>query len=699
MNLSDSGTPRAHHSQILAGRRAGLFPWSLLLLTARAPCQSVDEPVRSPAPSLYEIVVSGQREPDPTRISEATEELVRVPGALGDPLSAVFSLPGVVYAGGDNGAPAIRGTGAADNLFVVDSIPVPYVFHTFDISGSVFNDNILRSFDLYAAGYGPAYANVTGGAFDILLRDPRHEPLTATIDLSFLRSGVFLESALTEHSAAYLSTRVSNLSLFAKSGSSSDGIVIEKPPKDNDYQFKYVWNLGDFQKLSLAASGATDSLGVNIGAASQAASEYPDIAGNARTDTRYRSQMLAWDLAMESGSRVRVAVGHSTSDNDSSYGDGYFYDESLTRDSGLVQFDSVAGSRHTVHLTGQVIRNQHGANYDQVLYICNEFDPTCNDTRRGFVSSNESLTETESTLALSDKWRVARLLDLDLGVQLHHNSYTGERFVNPRGALTWSIAKDMAASLKAGTYNRFPDLATVLPGIGNPQLRSSRADHFEAGLMQQLEDGWSWDVEGYYKRLRDLPLALAASEPDAARLYSNDVTGRAYGVDVLIDKKPTDRWYGWVSASLGRSTRLNRRTGVQSNYYLDTPFIFNAVANYQWRPRLSLGARVTLRSGQAETPIVGVTENQAFPGHVQPVFGTPYSTRLPTYARLDARIQWTFATRHPSSLTLDVINVLNRTNVDFRILDYALSRVGQPPVVKQYEGFGILPVLSYRITF
>jgi hypothetical protein len=106
-----------------------------------------------------------------------------------------------------------------------------------------------------------------------------------------------------------------------------------------------------------------------------------------------------------------------------------------------------------------------------------------------------------------------------------------------------------------------------------------------------------------------------------------------------------------------------------------------------------------VRSGQADTPIVGVEENTDFPGHVAPVFGTPYSTRLPIYERLDAQIKWTFRTRFPSSLTLDVINVLNRHNVDSQRLDYTLSKVGESPILKKYDGFGFLPMLSYHVTF
>lgn len=416
---------RARHRALTA-----LLAASFVITPLRGLAQTADSTARGSASSMIEVIVTAKHETDSTQMTEATKELVQVPGSLGDPLSAVFSLPGVVYAGGDEGVPAVRGSGPADNLYVVDSLPVPYVFHAFDISGSVFNENILRSFNLYPAGYGPEYANVTGGVFDIALRDPKNRPFTATLDLSLLRSGIFLESAITENSAAYLSARVSNLTLFVKKGSSSDDIVVEQPPKDNDYQFRYVWNMTDRQKMTLSANGATDSLGINFQQGSQITAEYPDLAGNAHTDMRYNSQTLAWDLADPSGpgSRLRVVVGHSTSDNNNSYGNGYFYDESLTRESGIALFDSPLSSFHTIHLTAEVVRNEHSADYNQALYVCNEFDPACNNTRRGFVIAAQSLTETESTFALSDTWRMGRALALDLGGQFHENSYTGGTF-------------------------------------------------------------------------------------------------------------------------------------------------------------------------------------------------------------------------------------------------------------------------------
>src|SRR3954453_13887358 len=165
-----------------------------------------------PQPSAPEVVVSGNRTADPTQLSEAARKLVDVSGALGDPIAALFSLLGVVYGSGDSGAPAVRGSSPDDNLFLVDFLPAGYVFHTF--TTSVFSENIIQDFHLYPAGFGAQYANATGAVFDIALRKPRNEPLKTVVDVSMLRSGLFLEGAISEHSAASLSVRKSMIQLF-----------------------------------------------------------------------------------------------------------------------------------------------------------------------------------------------------------------------------------------------------------------------------------------------------------------------------------------------------------------------------------------------------------------------------------------------------------------------------------------------------
>ena len=87
------------------------------------------------------IEVNGQRNKPDTEVTDETAKLFKVAGIANDPLSAVFTLPGVVYAGGDaGGEPAIRGSSPEDNAFYIDNMPAGYIFHLF--GDSIFNENV-----------------------------------------------------------------------------------------------------------------------------------------------------------------------------------------------------------------------------------------------------------------------------------------------------------------------------------------------------------------------------------------------------------------------------------------------------------------------------------------------------------------------------------------------------------------------------
>ena len=90
------------------------------------------------------IEVVSKRNQANTEMTEQTEQLMSVAGIGNDPLSAVYSLPGIIYAGGDTGSPAVRGSSPDDNAFYIDDMPVGYIFHLF--GDSIFNENLVQDF-------------------------------------------------------------------------------------------------------------------------------------------------------------------------------------------------------------------------------------------------------------------------------------------------------------------------------------------------------------------------------------------------------------------------------------------------------------------------------------------------------------------------------------------------------------------------
>src|SRR5690606_7682765 len=171
--------------------------------------------------------------------------------------------------------------------------------------------------------------------------------------------------------------------------------------------------------------------------------------------------------------------------------------------------------------------------YDQVQFICTEFEADCNLNRRARIQDHIPFDFNEHMLYMNNAWSINNRWSLDAGLQWQHNDHTSESFVNPRFALAYAIHRDWTLKTKAGRYNRFPDIAQIAPGLGNPALKSPVADHYTLGVEQQLNDGWSWSAELYYKSLQNLPLGLQTDASDAELLYSNDVKGRAYGLDLF----------------------------------------------------------------------------------------------------------------------------------------------------------------------
>lgn len=678
-------------------RPSSLF---LILVCLATGFEALAQDPAAPEDEAVETVqVIGKREGNYTIITEDAQKLVEMPGALGDPLGAITALPGVL-APAEGGEPAVRGSSPEDNRYYVDGMPAGYIFHTFNTS--IFDENIVRDFRLYSAGFGAEYANATGAVFDIRLRDPAQQPLLTTVTASFLRAGVLLESEVTENSAFYLSFRRGLLELFLPEDDepNEDGIRVQSPPTDSDYVFKYLWSPQEDNRLSFNLVGARDRAAAELTDSSRWAQENPDFAGDAKIDNAFDSQSLVWDRTLAGGQQINLVLAHYADKDGLRWGEGYHSD--LELDNLLIKgaLNLPLGS-HSFTLGAEANRNDYNYETRSVLFVCSDFDVDCNEERRDLIEFTQHVEVQDASAYLVDRWQLLRTLELESGVQWTTNDYTDETFVHPRLALDWQFSTPVALIASAGTYNRFPDLGTVMPGVGNPDLLSYKAEHYTLGLKGEFQNDWTWSTEFYRKNLSRLPLGLDESQPDAELFYSNDVEGEAEGVDLFLNRNRSDDWYGWVSLSYALSERTNLRTGETRTYTLDTPVVLNMVANYQFLPQWDAGFRFTAKSGEATTEIIGVRENPNFPGNYAPVYGEPYADRLPFYARLDFRVSWEFyAFGNPGSLFVDVLNVLNRENISSVNLDYAKVTETQGELHLEKEAdFGTFGSVGVSLSF
>jgi len=607
------------------------------------------------------IEVTGQRNKPDTEVTEETAKLFKVAGIANDPLSAVFTMPGVVYAGGDaGGEPAIRGSSPEDNAFYIDKMPVGYIFHLF--GDSIFNENVVQDFALHPAAFGSQYGNATGGVFDVKLRAPRNQDLKTTIDVSMLKAGFMVESAIAEDHAFYVSYRQSLMHLFLPEGEEDEGITINKSPKSSDYQAKYQWLIGDDHRLTVTALGASDSGGLNISKASEEGRVDPDFIGDLKLKNGFNSQSIAWDGFGNHAQTANITLSHTKDTTKESFGAGQFVESEFERLNLSASYQREFG-KHKLTVGTEIEKSEANYSYDIIPYFCTDQDTDCALKKGERVNDKDTLKMVNSAVYFTDLWAITESIELEAGLRAERNDYTDQSFAHPRMAVNWYATDDLKLSVKAGKYNRFPDIDTVLKKLGNPQLKSPTATHVALGIDYQINDVWKSSVEVYQKNLGDLALSIdEENDPNQLR-YNNQLEGKAIGVEWVVKRDLQDGWYGWASLSWSKSDRRDLNTNIKTDYHLDTPLLGNAVVNYKLNDKWDFGARFTMRSGARYTPITGLRENPDHPGHFLANYGELNAKKLPIYSRLDLQANMNSTIfKHPVKWSFAILNALGSKN-------------------------------------
>lgn len=459
-----------------------------------------------------------------THITDDAQKLTSMPGAMGDPLQAVYALPGVVAAGGSMSEPAVRGSAPSDNLFEVDFMPAGYIFH--DFGASIFNKYIIQDFKLYSAGYGTSYSNATGAVFDVSLRNPKYQELKTTLDFTMFNAGIFTEGQLTENTAFYFSARKSTLPLFFEEGEELEddegeltGVTVNQAPDDHDYQGKLIWDMNHNNIVTFSFTGAEDSAKANFNQRAELALKNPEYQGDATFSRGFNSQNILWDHYGD-GFHVKMGIGSLSEAGKFEYGrgqtDGGFYENETEKQiTYKARVNYQVNQVHNLVFDTAYHDKKITFSYDMFQYTCTDIEPDCTLNKGDRVKDKRTEDLDDQFVGISHIWQASDKIQSEFGVQWQHNDYSDENFVHPRVALSYFATEESTINFKYGEYNRLQDLDTIVPEIGNPNLKSQTSKHTSLGFQQELENEWSWSIEGYYKTMSDLPLALTENEADS----------------------------------------------------------------------------------------------------------------------------------------------------------------------------------------
>jgi len=328
---------------------------------------------------------------------------------------------------------------------------------------------------------------------------------------------------------------------------------------------------------------------------------------------------------------------------------------------------------------------------------------------------------------LQDRWsHTDGKLIIQPGLRYDYFGLVKNGFISPRLSISYHFDANTRLTAAWGIYYQSPgyeklldvgELITLNRFDSLDGLDPEKSNHYLLSLNRTINDLWRFRVETYFKNFDGLIRQKPVDDTIFAPRYSsgppalvnsylidetttivpsttpiNDVTGTAYGLELLVEKKSisaSDPWNGWISYAFSNS----KRKQIFGENRIDFPFDFdrkhavNIVLHRRIRKHLQIGLTWRYGSGFPYTPpgqmvpIVGRGENPFNPNEIInfiltdpetgfvrfiPVFSLDdiNSANLPDYHRLDMRISYGSKLKIASwEVYLDLINVYNRKNV------------------------------------
>lgn len=632
----------------------------------------LDEVFVSPTGGALSRGVEGQR------IRAIDLDRIPTPGGGGDLASYLQALPGVVSTSDRGGQLFIRGGTPSQNMVLIDGTLIYQPFHIIGFY-SAFPQELVSTVDFYPGGFGSRYNNRISSVLDVKIRDGDKEKNRASASLSPFLGEIYAEGPIKKGASSWI-----------VSGRKS--LIEQTSP----------WFLGEKQPLSFN-------------------SQFVKISHKERDNSECSAKILRTadqgrlDFASDDLFRWRnfVLGGKCLALPDGS--------ESLFElHMGISNMSNSSGDRHNPELTSGVTR----ANVDLKV---TRFIRNVRVEYGGFINMkwyNYDLRElfqtprAEAGVIMGTGVHMEAVINLGEWAKINPGALFSvyldsyKPSFEPRIRFSWNPFKRDSEEFSAviGLYRQslvgvsdMRDVSSVfvawmLSPLGSAQME---ALHAITGWNQSLGSNLNFSVEGYYKRLQNIPITVWST---LARLNTNLALadGHVYGSDVRLEYN-RNNFYGFVG--YGYTWTQYSSDQEHFNIWFDEPvqkFHPPHDRRHQLNAMFSLslgqyktGIRWELGSGLPFTQPMGFDELLRFDeriydvrliyGNPRMIMEKPYQGRLPAYHRFDISLERSF--QFPS-VQLDVqvgaINLYDQQNLFYYDI-YTQQQINQLPFTPYFS--------------
>ncbi|MBD3286982.1 TonB-dependent receptor plug domain-containing protein [candidate division WOR-3 bacterium] len=665
------------------------------------------------------------------------EEIQGQPGGSGDISRVVQAMPAVVSSGDQMNEIIVRGGNPNENLFLIDGIEIPYPNHfgSFVEQGgpiNMLNPLLIQEMDFIAGAMPARFGERASSVMDISLKRGLLNEFAGNIDFGIGGLGTVLEGPLPGKVGSFIGAyHKSFLAMVA----SWDIWGMTAIPYYDNYFGKVSVNITPSVEISAVTLYGDDHIDI-------------DAEGNFLDD----DSAYAARIGHNNTSRFVAGVGLQTLFGDAGYGKLLLFGASTHWHYDEVPKDNVSGSYPDTFFFYDNTEQSWGARYDATLRWTD-----IHETQAGVISSwvpfdytiwalpdtaylyfydadsnvTDSVPMTDSVGNpivyefdvssraagyklggyLQHKVNVAQKAYITLGARADYYSYTDKFYVSPRiGLSTETLFAGFSLNAGYGWHYQPPSFEVLVNDTSaNHYLESRRSDHYVVGIERLLADDIKLSLEGYYKQMHNMPIPehWTTEDPyDQSGVYLDIGEGSARGVELFVQKRYNNNWYGTLSYSLSdsRITNFREDSDVEIPADYDYRHVFTTMGGYKFEfykydwykdmpgwlkytvgsiflsDEADLGFRFRYMGGRPYTPQEWVPETRTWMSSSEEL----NSERYPAYHRLDLRWDHKFIfERWSLSWYLEVQNVYNRENVWW----YWYGDDGEVEIIPQFKLF------------
>ena len=661
--------------KLLAGCLALCIP---ALLTAQTPADSI-----SRTETIDSVVVTARR---PLMVYKQTgniavdiEQLKYAPLFAGekDIFKFLQLLPGVSAGKDGMSGLLVRGGSNDQTLILYDDVPIYNQAHAYGIL-SIFSGETVQSAEVSKGYISPAYGSRLSALTQIRTREGDRRNHRQSLTVGTLSLAGTLDGPIKRDKGSYL---ISARYFFPEAVLA----IVDNAVRYGFYDVtgKLTYDIHRNHTLSLGIYSGDDHM-KNKEDHAENGFGWGNTTASLRLESRWndnlRSSVVAYYTYLQNRQETKFKDdGFSnwgkTTFKTHEFGARMTFDQRLSHIWMLEYGAAFSHQRFEPMHTKSIINGQH--------------------KNRGY--SSEQLVSGALFLNNRFQWGGWRA---DVGVRgaVYDNSEQTKYAVEPRAQLSYDFGRDNAVWL-SGTINsqalvQFNRYYYSMPIDFWTPFRDGRLQHawqVSLGGRAKLHENLTLSVEGYYKRMRNLPLIYDSDDfllSNGGFIYG---TGRAFGIEAMLQYQ-TERLS--LTASYTYTDSRRRSDGVTYPFEYDVPHDFNAFVSYDVvkRPgrKHTFSLNVAWRSGLPYR-----LTNESYPDtDGNPIIGiTAYPTmRMRNYFRAD--VSYNMERRKRNGVRNWQFSIINAT--------WHKNPVSIYPYRGSYKATVLIPIMpsvSYTRTF